>query len=245
MEEQLNLRDLSPEETEKLLLAMRQTGIQWYSPEKPIFNLTIQRFHDILAAQIDLTALYVLQCVYYNHDILKMVPLAKVKGWYQTLQRRGYIGPEGHITETGKQLLDIIGTDNSIKQELTKIEAKQEDGFEKWWSHFPPNDIFEYKGKKFSGQRVLRSDKPKCRVYFDRIINEGEYTIDDMIRALDYEVALKKEASIKEGDNKMRYLSASTAYLNQRKFEGFIEISKTATITSISNSSTQYGGFDI
>ena len=222
---------------------------QWEQQERErqqrsIFNISLNEFRELCNAQVDITSLYILQCISQGIDIVKEIPSSKVKGWYQTLLRRGYITHEGTISETGKSLLEVVKSNKPIHQEIAKIEAKQEDGFEKWWAVFPSNDIFTHKGKTFKGSRTLRVDKPKCRVYFDKIINEGEYTVDDMIRSLKYELDLKKELSTKENDNKMRYLSASTAYLNQRKFEGFMEASKNTPIKDDSTS-TQYSGFDI
>lgn len=247
MEPQIDLSSLPVLSVDEALRNMRQQGMQFYPvvypAEKQIFNISLEEFKQLVNAQVDITALYLLECVASGIDIVKEIPSSKVKGWYQTLQRRGYISQEGTISQTGKELLEMVKAGKQIKLELAKIEAKQEDGFERWWSHFPANDIFEHKGKKFSGQRSLRSDKPKCRGYFDKIINEGEYTVDDMIRALNYEVTLKKEASVKEGDNKMKYLSASTAYLNQRKFEAFMEVSKNVPIAQANPNN--YSGFDI
>ena len=213
------------------------------SPQKQIFNISFQEFKNLVQAQVDITALYLLECIYNNIDILKEIPSSKVKGWYQTLQRRGYITQEGKISTTGNEILEMVRSGKVIKQELVKIEEKQEDSFEKWWSHFPPNDIFVHNGRSFKGSRSLRVDKNKCRILFDRIINEGEYTADDLIRAIDYDVLLKKETSVKEGNNKLQYLSASPAYLNQRKFEAFIEISKNSPVST--RAETPYQGFDI
>ena len=248
MDEQLNLRELSPEESEKAVKDWKEFGklLNIQDPPKPIFNISLEEFKALVNAQIDVTALYLLECVSNKIDILSEFPnSSKVKAWLVTLQRRGYVTDMGDISETGKQLLDIVsnGKSKSIKKELTVIESKQEDGFERWWAAFPSNDVFTYKGRTFKGSRSLKSDKPKCRAYFDKIINEGEYTVDDLIRALEYEVNIKKEASLKEGINKLQYLSGSAPYLNQRKFEAFIEISKNAQ--PITSSESQYSGFDI
>lgn len=243
---QIDLSSLPELSVEEVEIQLRKQGIQLYNPPKNIFNISLEEFKALVNAQVDITALYLLECVSNKIDILSEFPnSSKVKAWLVTLQRRGYVTEMGDISETGKQLLDIVsnGKSKSIKKELTVIESKQEDGFEKWWAVFPANDSFAYKGRTFKGSRGLRVDKNKCRSYFDKIINEGEFTVDDMIRSLNYEVTSKKEASLKEGANKLQYLSASTAYLNQRKFESWMEISKTSQ--PITSSESQYSGFDI
>jgi hypothetical protein len=185
-------------------------------------------------------------------DISNYTDLSKVKAWKQTLLRKGYISEKNTITEQGLELLKIISEDKPvlISKAVEKIVDKKEDDFERWWKEFPANDIFVHQGVKFNGSRSLRSDKPKCKIYFSRILAEGEYTCDDLIRALRYEVKLKKELSLKSKENKLSYLSASSAYLNQRKFEAFIEISKNDLGLSDNNDtssqkSDMYSGYDI
>jgi len=56
------------------------------------------------------------------------------------------------------------------------------------------------------------------------IIAEGEYTIKDMIAALEFEVLQKKENSYKTKTNKLSFMQNSLTYLNQRTFEPFIEL---------------------
>ena len=236
-----SLPELSPEELAKKI---RELPIEYYSPPKQIFNISLKEFKSLVDAQVDITALYLLECISNKIDLGAEFPnSSKVKAWIQTLQRRGYITDMGDVSETGKLLLEMVAGGKEIKKELTKIEDKQEDGFEKWWAAFPSNDIFTFKGRKFNGSRSLKSDKSKCRAYFDKIINEGEYTVDDMIRALNYEVHLKKEASFQQGVNKLSYLSGSAPYLNQRKFEAFMDASKNVPI--VESKDTQYSGFDI
>ena len=57
-----------------------------------------------------------------------------------------------------------------------------------------------------------------------KILNDGEYTIEEMIKALELEIHQKKEASIKSNSNKMSYFQNSMTYLNNFTHEGFIEL---------------------
>jgi hypothetical protein len=72
----------------------------------------------------------------------------------------------------------------------------------------------------------LRRDEENCRLKFNAILSEGEYTADDLIAALEFDVLQKKENSYKADDNKLRYMQNSLTYLNQRSFEPFIELVK-------------------
>jgi hypothetical protein len=96
--------------------------------------------------------------------------------------------------------------------------------FERWWAAYPGTDIFTHKGKSFSGGRTLRVYKDDCQVKLDAILAEGEYTVDQLIAALEYEVLQKKENSFKTGTNRLSYMQGSLTYLNQRSFQNYIEL---------------------
>jgi hypothetical protein len=74
-------------------------------------------------------------------------------------------------------------------------------------------------------------------------LSEGEYTADDLVAALEFEVLQKKENSVKTGTNKMTYMQNSMTYLNQRTFEPFIELVKEGMTVVETNKPT--GGTDI
>jgi hypothetical protein len=48
--------------------------------------------------------------------------------------------------------------------------------------------------------------------------------MDDLVKALEFDVLQKKENSLKTGTNKLTYMQNSLTYLNQRSFEPFIEL---------------------
>jgi hypothetical protein len=57
-------------------------------------------------------------------------------------------------------------------------------------------------------------------------LSEGDYTADDLIAAIEFDVLQKKENSYKSGENKLKYIQNSLTYLTQRSFEPFIELVK-------------------
>ena len=81
------------------------------------------------------------------------------------------------------------------------------------------------------------------KIKFDKILGEGEYTADDMLAALQFDVTQKKENSVKAKANKLTYMQNSLSYLNQRAFEPFIELIKEGT--KIEEAPEQLKGFDI
>jgi len=98
--------------------------------------------------------------------------------------------------------------------------------FEEWWKAYPGTDTFSHKGKDFTGGRGLRVNKEECKIKFDKIVNEGEYTGQDLIDALKFDVLQKEENSVNTKANKLSYMQNSLTYLNQRSFEPFIELVK-------------------
>lgn len=148
----------------------------------------------------------------------------KIAALHQSLVRKGLITEtEDKLTTLGIDLLQFIKSEESTKI-VKKKPATTE--FEEWWKEYPGTDTFVYKGKKFTGSRSLRRDKDECRLRFDKILLEGEYTATQLIEALKFDVLQKKENSVKTGTNRLAYMQSSNTYLNQRSYEPFIELIK-------------------
>jgi hypothetical protein len=127
------------------------------------------------------------------------------------------------ITPKGKEFLEALLQQPSeiIVKKTAPIDNSQ---FEEFWDMFPRNDTFEYKGKKFQGSRALRTGKKdEMRAKYYKILAEGVYTHSQILNALNSEISQKKENSFKSNSNKLSFLNAMPAYLNQRIFESFIE----------------------
>jgi len=164
----------------------------------------------------------------------------KISNIYQSLVRKGLITDDGsELTLIGKDLLEFIETPMVNKFVKKKVDTLE---FEQWWKAFPGTDTFTHKDRTFSGSRSLRQNKEGCKLKFDKILLEGEYTAEDLIKALEYDVLQKKENSIKQKANKLTYMQNSLTYLNQRSFEPFIELIKQGRQIS---EAQETGGTDI
>lgn len=188
-------------------------------------QLTQNKFVQIVKKGYSLDIVFLLKQIEEGNEI-DADGSAKVETIIQSIKRKGLVSDDGNLTLEGKAILAFLST-----EEDTKLEKKRpvEDHFNEWWKAFPGTDTFEHKGRKFTGSRSLRADKENCRIKFNKIIAEGEYTYTDLIEALKYDVLQKKEASIKEGANKLKYMQNSMTYINQRSFEPFIELIKAGT----------------
>lgn len=148
----------------------------------------------------------------------------KLEALYQGIYRKGLISVEDKLTLTGKSVLEFLTT----AEDTTKFVKKRKtsDDFELWWKAYPGTDTFKINGKSFTGTRSLRNKKDECKAKLNKILDEGEYTIKELIEALEFEVNQKVNNSIKTGVNKMTFMQNSLTYLNQRTFEPFIELIK-------------------
>jgi len=160
------------------------------------------------------------------NDKFDVAPLCessmKIAGLYQGLVRKGLITDDDKLTLSGHELLAFLATRGKAKKIIKRKPATTE--FEDWWKAYPGTDTFTYKGKTFTGNRTLKSAKDECRLKFDKILLEGEYTAAQLIEALTFDVLQKKEASVKQMANKLTYMQNSLTYLNQRSYEPIIEL---------------------
>lgn len=190
------------------------------------FNVTLSHFEQLLKQSYSLDHIYLLKLIEANIDIQPLTDGSmKIAGLYQSLVRKGLVSDvTQEITQVGRELLTFA--DSEVKQSMKKLKQKTSD-FDAWWNTFPSTDNFEYNGRKFSGSRGLKRNREECRIKFNKILAEGDYTADDIVQATLLDVFLKKEASVKSGDNRMSYIQNSFTYIAQRSFEPFLEMIKT------------------
>jgi hypothetical protein len=190
------------------------------------FKLTPSHFEQLVKQSYSLDQIYLLKLVEANVDIQSMVDGSmKISGLYQSLMRKGLVSNVTQaVTQTGRELLTYV--DSEVKQPLKKKKHSIAE-FDQWWEAFPSTDNFEYKGKKFFGSRGLKRAREDCRIKFNKILSEGDCTAEEVIKATLLDVYLKKEASLKSGENTLKYIQNSLTYLTQRSFEPFLEMVKT------------------
>lgn len=186
-------------------------------------SVTPEQFQELIKRSYNLDILYLLKLIDEQYDVS---PLCKdsmrIAAVYQALIRKGLITEtDDKLTTLGRDLLDFLNLKGGSK--IIKRRPATTD-FEEWWKTYPGTDSFEYKGKKFTGTRAIRKGKDECRLKFDKIILEGEYTAAQLIGALNYELLQKKESSVDTNSNRMTFMQNSVTYLNQRAFEAYIEL---------------------
>jgi len=208
-------------------------------------KLTIspQQYEELIKRGHNLDVIFLLKLIDEQYDVSPLCKGSmKIASVYQSLIRKALITKDDEkLTVLGRDLLVFMDTKMNTK--IVRRRPATTD-FEEWWKTYPGTDAFEHKGKTFKGTRALRLHKDDCRLKFDKILLEGEYTAEQLIAALNFEVNQKKETSITENANRLKFMQGSSVYLNQRSYEPFIElINDGATITEAKLKPT--GGTDI
>ena len=189
-------------------------------------ELTTYHFDKIIKNGYSLDVIFLLLLAEKGIDVIfycKSSP--KLEAMCQNLIRKGLMTEWNQVTLSGRAVLDFLKLEDVQEVDLVK-RKKIDTEFQRWWETYPGTDTFTYKNKKFSGTRTIRVKKEECKAKIDKILDEGDYTIDEIIEALEFEVLQKKENSIKTKTNKLTYMQNSFTYLNQRTFEPFIELIK-------------------
>lgn len=187
-------------------------------------SLTCEHFKVLLTQGYSLDMIFLLTAIKEELDITELLKEKKIALIHQTLLRKALITNENNLTAEGKTLLTFLSSPIEASTKIEKRKPIEDDRFNKWWNVYPGTDTFEHKGTKFTGSRSLRVRKDECRLVITKILGEGEYTMEDLVKALELEVLQKKENSVKTKVNRLTFMQNSLTYLNQRTFEPFIEL---------------------
>jgi len=135
------------------------------------------------------------------------------------LEKQGVVF-KGEVTDYGKEIYETfksIPPDVKIIKRKPKVEP-QDPIFDKWWDNYPRTT--SHSG--FVGTRNLRVKKDVCRTLFRQIIEEGKYTLAQLIEAVNREVNARKTESVSTGKNEMHYMKGTESYLRSRQFENYM-----------------------
>lgn len=187
-------------------------------------KLNTAQFNELIKKGYSLDMIFILRLLETTDETYPVSP--KIENIVQSMRRKQLITDEDSLTDEGKELLKFLSSVTDSPKIPRKKTIKVDDAFDKWWKAYPPTDTFTANNRTFKGTRALRVKKEDCRVKIHKILAAGEYTIDDLIGALELEVTQKVENSLKTGSNKMSFMQNSLTYLNQCTYEPFIELLK-------------------
>jgi hypothetical protein len=205
-------------------------------------ELDCNQFKEIIKKGYSLDHIFLLQLVKEGRALDELGP--KIENINNALIRKGLVF-DNKLTLEGEEVLKYLSTPyTGLKLEAKKTKEK-DDSFSKWWEAFPSTDTFKVGNKLFKGTRSLKAKKEDCKAKLKAILNEGEYTVDDLINALKLEVHQKAENSLKTGQNKLSFMQNSLTYLNQRTFESYVDLYKSGIGIEIEKIKAPVNTFDI
>ncbi|SEW21885.1 hypothetical protein SAMN05428988_3260 [Chitinophaga sp. YR573] len=186
--------------------------------EAYLFNIRSEGRRILLKENLDFNLLYVLELAYQNN----LLPVTgKIADWCQTLIRKSYLTSDYKITIKGKKVLKQVRFGEEIPDPQY---SKHDDPFEYWWKNaYPTTDMFEISGRQFAGHQKKNLDKEQSRKYYWNIINEGEYSTDDIYWATICQMENAKQLSLQSGRSELHYIPNCPRYLYIRSFTPFIE----------------------
>jgi len=167
--------------------------------------------------------IYLLTLLEQKSDIDPLLKSARVANIVAGLLRKGLITDENKVTLLGKEILKFTDTPTDVPLVIKKTMSSS---FDSWWKIYPKTDGFTHKGRTFPLTRNLIAGKVKAKGYWNKIINKGEFTAEDVIKATEFDVLQRKEMSIKKGTNQLTFMQNSATYLYNDSFEAFVEIVK-------------------
>lgn len=206
-------------------------------------KLTPFHFEEIVKKGYSLDHIFILQAIEGGLDIAPLSEKsAKIEALVSTCKRKGLLSEDGKLTIEGKGILDFLTTKTTEKFAKKNTAPTSFDDF---WNTFPGTDTFKVGDRVFKGSRSLRVNKDQCQIKWNKIINEGEYKPEVIIKAIKLDIAQKKEMSVKKGENKLTYMQNSLTYLNQRSYEPFIDLLSDQELSQQEPEKTIYTGINI
>ena len=192
---------------------------------------------------LNLSHFYVLDCIYHDDErVYSNAPLVL----FQTLQRKGFLTPDSHITEQGKKLYELLSnpmftsSNTIVSKEVRKTKRDYNAQYSEWLKHYPATATWtDDNVKLWEDSRVLRKNTPDAERMYLEILSRGEFTHEEMCNALDFQVEIMKKNSIKSRENKMKFFQGTLPYLNQETYRKWIETMRAAKWKPTTQSNTK------
>lgn len=207
-----------PESLEEVIERREEEIVQ---QEYYLFNISQKGFQRLLDLNLDMNLLFIIHLLLEGKDPVT-IGSHRVVAWLQTLRRKGYVAQDSNeVTLSGQLLYRMLKEDKD-----EEIVSAVPGGFERWWKIFPSTNMFMYRTKTFEGSQKKNIKKAQCKALFERYVNEGKFTVEDIIAGTEYHMVVVRELSWKNQRNEMSYVPNSYRYLSEKFFEPYIELSK-------------------
>ena len=210
---------MEPKKDQELLNILEGENEAPIEQEISLFNIIQKALARLIDLRLDINALFVIHLLLKGLDPIR-IGHPKVGSWMQNLKRRGFVSKDrDEVTLAGKLLYRMIKEDKD-EELFVKVDAS----FDEWWKVYPATDMFEHRGKQFTGGQKKNLKKAQCKLIFERYVNEGKFTAEEIIEGTRYHMEVVKDLSIQKRDNQMRFVPNSLRYLNELVFEPYVAL---------------------
>jgi hypothetical protein len=84
---------------------------------------------------------------------------------------------------------------------------------------------FEYKDQRFVCNKLFKKNEELLRDKYNKIIDSGEVTADQLLKAAKVFLTNTMEDSYRKGRNEMEYVSGMEPWLNQKQWRNWLNVS--------------------
>lgn len=160
------------------------------------------------ANYLSLDELAFLYSAFFNYKWeVNIMPASLIK-----LKRLGYLDEKDELTLVGENVLF-----SCIEKEVepTPISTTKNEKFDEIWMMFPKDDGYRH----FEKSRIIRWNKAETKREYEEALKKVKH--EDLVRALNNEVAYRKLSSTKE--NFFKYMKSSVNWFKTEQYNEFID----------------------
>lgn len=183
-------------------------------------NITSQQLEQIYSQGLSMDIVWILQLLDKEVIIIEEAS-DKVKNYIQTCLRKQLITEDLKLTLKGQEVIKQL-----IGGEEIKAKKREKSQFDFWWEIYPSTNCFSVKGKSFDGTQKKNIRKDDCRAKFNKYVESGEFTAEDIISATQFHIQMCMDQSFKKKENQLTFCPNSLRYINEKYFEPYIRLSK-------------------
>lgn len=106
------------------------------------------------------------------------------------------------------------------KKSAPIINTEYDEQWSQLWSIWPKTDAFIWKGREFPATRSMRANEIECKKRWLKAVLDGKEP-EKIYHATQAMFSVKKEESVRRGQNQVTYLNALLPWLNQKGYESW------------------------
>jgi hypothetical protein len=114
---------------------------------------------------------------------------------------------------------------NKKSKKRTKPAGYLAEEWDAFWNQWPSMRSFKYKDQRFVCNKPFKKNEELLRDKYNKIIDGGEVTADQLLKAAKVFITSTMEDSYRKGRNEMEYVSGMEPWLNQKQWRNWLNVS--------------------